>query len=80
LTVTVTSTTTSKSGGVAPAAVGGIAAGIVGGFLLLGALLGFILLRKPNTVQNDSNPHPSEETNYESKHRASGNINFDPHA
>ena len=34
-----------RQSGVKPAAVGGIAAGIAGGFLLLGAL-GFILLRR----------------------------------
>lgn len=42
---TVTSTITISSGGVSPGAVGRIAAGIVGGFLLLGALVLFWVSR-----------------------------------
>ena len=38
------------STGVSPAAVGGIAAGIVGGFLLLGAATAFFVMRRPQNT------------------------------
>jgi len=53
----------------------GIAAGIVGGFLLLGALLFCIFFKKPDTDRNASYPQAPEETPWESKNRVSGNIN-----
>jgi len=68
-----TTTTPSTSEGVAPAVVGGIAAGIVGGFLLLGALLFFVLFKKPKT--NHVPPIGDEETSWESKGRFGGSIN-----
>jgi len=69
-------TTTTKSGGVAPAAVGGIAGGIAGGFILLGlALLYFVTrrqryplptqeqwdLRNPQNLRQDDGKHEPRE-------------------
>jgi len=69
---TIISTTSVGSGGVAPAIVGGIAAGIVGGFLLLGALVFFILFRKPAAAE----PAPTYyQDPHESKRPYSANIN-----
>lgn len=53
--MTATSATTISSGGLRPAVVGGIAAGIVGAFLLIGALLFFVAFRKPRTPEYDPN-------------------------
>ena len=77
--MTTTFTTVSNSGGVAPAAVGGIVAGIVGGFLILGAIMFFILFRKANTTSAAPGGYSPrqlpQEPKWEEENRASANIN-----
>lgn len=52
LTATVSAISTQSSGGLKPAVVGGIAAGIVAGLLLIGALAFFFILRPKNQEGN----------------------------
>jgi len=52
-----------KQSGIQPAAVGGIAGGIVGGFLLLGAGIAFFLLRRQREeVGGEQVYYPEEQS------------------
>jgi hypothetical protein len=72
-----TTTITLSTGGVKPAVVGGVAAGITGGFLLLGAALVFFLLShrpEKEPVYNDMEELPASPNGDRMPYEQSANM------
>ena len=73
----VTVTITQQGGGVKPAVVGGIAAGIVGGFLLLGTALAFFVFSRKKAPEDGGarGYYREEQSPSEPKGERFGSIN-----